>query len=103
MSDAFSDKVLSAVPDQVTGPVRKAADATAKFDPIELAHRAGIRSSHAYIGGFLSIILSIVTWSTSRAKPGDSKAQSDRWGIFIGHWAPTFFAIGLALKSKEND
>ena len=103
MTDSFSNKIDSVVPDEVSGPLKKVADKTAQFDPIELAHRAGIRSSHAYIGGFASIILSIITWSTSRAKPTDSKAQSDRWGIFIGHWAPTFFAIGLALKSKEND
>jgi hypothetical protein len=68
-----------------------------------MAHRAGVRSRHAYIGGFVSIILAIFAWSGSRAKPADSKSQSDRWGIFIGHWAPTFFAIGVALKLKEDD
>ena len=33
---------------------------------------------------------------------GDDKPQSDRWGIFIGHWAPTFFALGIALKHEEE-
>ena len=28
------------------------------------------------------------------------EAQSDRWGIFIGHWAPTFFAVDVALKKE---
>jgi hypothetical protein len=72
-----------------------------EFDPIETAHNLGIRSNHAYLGGFASIVIAIVAWSLSRGKKSDDKAQSDRWGIFIGHWAPTFFAIGLALKKTE--
>lgn len=73
----------------------------AGFDPIQLAHNLGIRSTHAYIAGFASVIVSLGTWLLSRARTPDDKAQSDRWGIFIGHWAPTFFAIGLALKTDE--
>jgi hypothetical protein len=72
-----------------------------EFDPIEKAHDLGIRSRHAYILGFASIGLSLGSWAVSRANKTDDKAQSDRWGIFIGHWAPTFFAIGLALARKE--
>jgi hypothetical protein len=71
------------------------------FNPIAAAHDFGLRSEYAYVAGFLSIGLSIAAWLVSRAKKSDDKAQSDRWGIFIGHWAPTFFAIGLALKSEE--
>ena len=63
----------------------------------------GVKSDYAYVGGFLSIILSYLSYFASRAKKGDDKAQSDRWGIFIGHWAPTFFAIGVALKLEEDD
>lgn len=73
------------------------------FNPITSAHEWGIRSEYAYIAGFASIILSIFAWLTSRARKSDDKAQSDRWGIFVGHWAPTFFAIGLALKAEEKD
>lgn len=71
-----------------------------EFDPIEKAHQLGLRSSHAYVAGFASIGLSLGAWLLSRGRK-DDKAQSDRWGIFVGHWAPTFFAIGLALRSKE--
>ena len=66
-------------------------------------HRLGIRSEYAYIAGFASIALSYVSYFVSRGKKGDDKAQSDRWGIFIGHWAPTFFAFGIALKLEENN
>lgn len=63
----------------------------------------GLTSNIAYIGGFGSIVLSLLTWFISRNKNGDDKAQSDRWGIFIGHWAPTFFGLGVALKLEETE
>ncbi|MFJ5085409.1 hypothetical protein [Streptomyces sp. NPDC088706] len=28
--------------------------------------------------------------------------RADRWGIFVGEWAPTFFGLGLALSRYEN-
>jgi len=80
----------------------KAVEQAAAFDPITTAHDLGLRSNHAYAAGFASIGVSLAAWLISRGKKDDSKAQSDRWGIFIGHWAPTFFAIGLALKHEER-
>ena len=35
-------------------------------------------------------------------KTEDSCAQADRWGLFVGEWAPTFFAIGIALGLEEQ-
>ena len=64
--------------------------------------RGASPSSSRYIGGFASIGASPASWAISRGKTGDSKAQSDRWGIFIGHWAPTFMALGVALKLEEK-
>ncbi len=64
--------------------------------------RVGFKSEYAYIGAFASIGLSLATWFISRNKTGDDKGQSDRWGIFIGHWAPTFMALGVALKLEET-
>ncbi len=69
---------------------------------IEKLHDAGIKSDYAYLGGFASIALSLTSWLVSRTRPADSKAQSDRWGIFVGHWAPTFFALGIALRLEEK-
>lgn len=69
---------------------------------IEMLHNAGIKSEYAYAGGFASIALSLISWLVSRSKKDHSKAQSDRWGIFVGHWAPTFFALGVALKLEER-
>lgn len=74
---------------------------TVAFNPIATVHEMGITSGHAYTAGFASIALSIAAWLMSRAKR-DDRAQSDRWGIFVGHWAPTFFTIGLALRAEEK-
>jgi hypothetical protein len=73
------------------------------MNPVKYLAKAGLRSEHAYIGSFASIALSLISWLISRGKKGDSKGQSDRWGIFIGHWAPTFMALGVALKLEEKD
>lgn len=65
----------------------------------------GLRSEHAYIGGFASIGLSVLSYFAARkaAKNGpDNKAQADRWGLYVGEWAPTFFALGVALKLEED-
>ena len=71
-------------------------------DPVRALSDAGFRSGWAYIGGFASIGLSLAAWAISRRTNSD-RAQADRWGIFIGHWAPTFFALGIALKQEEQE
>ena len=69
---------------------------------IKQLHEVGVRSEHVYLGGFASIALSFVSYFVSRKVKGDDKAQADRWGIFVGHWAPTFFALGVALRLEEK-
>ncbi|MGO2111637.1 MAG: hypothetical protein ACTH31_08495 [Pseudoclavibacter sp.] len=81
--------------------VKKAAEATS-WSPIRVLSGWGVRSGHGYTAGFAAIGISLVSWLVSRAKKDDSKAQSDRWGLFVGQWAPTFFALGIALKNEEK-
>jgi hypothetical protein len=70
---------------------------------IKKLHEMGVRSEHAYMAAFASIGLSIATWATSlKAEPGAGLDRADRWGIFIGEWAPTFFGLGLALSHYEQ-
>ncbi|EKX69051.1 hypothetical protein Sipo8835_17745 [Streptomyces ipomoeae] len=70
---------------------------------IKRLHDFGIRSEHAYMAAIGSIGASFVTWYTSlKAEPGTGLARADRWGIFIGEWAPTFFGLGLALSHYEQ-
>ncbi|KHL00957.1 hypothetical protein LK10_18355 [Sinomonas humi] len=69
---------------------------------LEKLHDMGMKSEYAYMAGFGSIGLSVLSWTFSRINPRHDRAQSDRWGIFVGHWAPTFFAIGIALRLEEK-
>lgn len=81
----------------------KQAAKAGPLDPIGALVAAGLPSRWAFTAGFASIALSFIAWGVSRAKPGDDRAQSDRWGIFVGHWAPTFFGLGIALRQREKD
>lgn len=63
----------------------------------------GLKSDYLYAAGLASVGLSYVSWAISRFSSDDSKAQSDRWGVFIGEWAPTFIALGTALKLQEQE
>ncbi|MCC3654327.1 hypothetical protein DMH02_016780 [Streptomyces sp. WAC 00631] len=70
---------------------------------IQKLHEKGLRSEHAYTAGFLSIGLSIAAWAASlKAEQGLGLDRADRWGIFVGEWAPTFFGVGLALSHYEQ-
>lgn len=94
---------MNSITEQAKQRVKIAADDMVKtMNPIKALSDVGVKSEWAYLGGFASIGLSLVTWLVSRGR-GDDKDQSDRWGIFIGHWAPTFFALGIALKHEELD
>ncbi len=60
-----------------------------------------MRAEHAYIAGAASIGLSIVAWAISMQTEHAGMARADRWGIFVGEWAPTFFALGNGLRTYE--
>ncbi|MEX5235842.1 hypothetical protein [Kocuria arenosa] len=68
---------------------------------ISTIQNLGIRSEHAYAAGFASIGLSVLSWAIDINVSHD-KAQADRWGLYVGQWAPTFFALGVALKLEET-
>lgn len=70
---------------------------------IKRLNQMGVKSEYAYAAGFGSIALTFLSWLVSRKKTPDSRAQSDRWGLFVGEWAPTFFVLGVALKLEEQD
>ncbi|MER6346558.1 hypothetical protein ACWC10_16670 [Streptomyces sp. NPDC001595] len=67
---------------------------------VKKLHDAGVKSEHAYLAATASIGLSLVSWLTSSRT--ENLERADRWGIFVGEWAPTFFALGLALANYEN-
>ena len=62
----------------------------------------GISSDLLQVLGFASVFASIATWRTA-AGSGDS-AHAERFGIFVGLWAPTFFALaGQVAIAEAND
>ncbi|MEV0310545.1 hypothetical protein AB0M50_49520 [Nonomuraea fuscirosea] len=69
---------------------------------IKKLHQMGVRSGHMYTAGLASIALSFGTWFMSKNTERAGLDRADRWGIFIGEWAPTFFALGVALRIEET-
>jgi hypothetical protein len=59
--------------------------------------------AHTSIGlGFASIGLTIAAWAKEKGKSEEERAHAERFGNFVGLWAPTFFLLGLyLLKLKE--
>lgn len=69
---------------------------------IKTLHKMGIKSNHCYMAGIASIGLSFATWLTSKNVEKAGMDRADRWGIFIGQWAPTLFCMGVALRIEET-
>ncbi len=59
-------------------------------------------STICFIFGFASIIGSIATWILTGGADAESKAHAERFGIFIGLWAPTFFALSTRLDRMDE-
>lgn len=60
----------------------------------------GISSDVLHLAALASIGGSILTWRAAKSK-GDP-AHAERFGIFIGLWAPTFFALADAVQQQET-
>ena len=54
----------------------------------------------SYAAGFASVAASIAIWNN---KKGQDEAHAERFGIFVGLWAPTFFAIGNGLDAATKN
>lgn len=69
---------------------------------IKALRSLGITSDIAYVAGLASIGASIAAWAGSRSQEDAPADKAERWGIFVGLWAPTFMALGNALKNEET-
>lgn len=67
---------------------------------IKAIHDLKITSSMAYGASFLSILLSIAIWSLRRE---EDLAHAERFGIFVGLWAPTLAILAHALEQHEQN
>lgn len=52
-----------------------------------------ILSSICFQAGMLSILLSITTWWILKSDEPEQAAHAERFGIFIGLWAPTLLIL----------
>jgi hypothetical protein len=50
-------------------------------------------STICFQGGLVSILLSIVIWWVLRGDDPEQQAHAERFGIFIGIWAPTLLIL----------
>lgn len=59
----------------------------------------GFNSTMMNVAGLGSIALSIAIWFLRQS---DDRANAERFGIFVGLWAPTFFALGNIFQQAEK-
>lgn len=50
-------------------------------------------SNLCFVLGFASIIGSIAIWYTTGGTTPETVAHAERFGIFVGLWAPTFLIL----------
>ena len=66
---------------------KTASDTVRQTDPETLR----VLSDVCFLAGFASIFGSIAIWAIKRA--AEDSAHAERFGIFVGLWAPTFFIL----------
>jgi hypothetical protein len=54
-------------------------------------------STMCFVLGFASIIASIAIWFLYKS---DDRAHAERFGIFVGLWAPTFLILSDRLLKR---
>ena len=69
---------------------------------VRMLQKMGLSSNSMYAMGFASIGLSVAAWAASLQIESAGMERADRWGIFVGQWAPTFFALGCAMRMEEQ-
>lgn len=56
------------------------------------------------IAGYASILASIAVWAIQggQAETAEEKAHGERFGIFVGLWAPTFFILSTRYQEAAE-
>jgi hypothetical protein len=52
--------------------------------------------------GAASILGSIAVWANARGETPEEAAHAERFGIFVGLWAPTFFVLADQLGRRAG-
>ena len=58
-----------------------------------------ILSTICFYAGFASIIGSILIWAFAKGDTPATLAHAERFGVFVGLWAPTFFILSSKFSS----
>lgn len=69
---------------------------------VKKLHEAGVRSEHAYLAGLLSVGASFAAWGVSLKGESQQLDRADRWGIFVGEWAPPSSASDWRLRTTRS-
>ncbi len=68
-----------------------------------MLRKTGLSSNVMYTMGLASIGASVASWVMSKNMEKSAGIdRADRWGIFVGLWAPTFLTIGCAMRLEEQ-
>lgn len=69
---------------------------------IKFFRKVGLSTDIMYALAFASIGVSIATWAAAKSKgDADTGAHAERFGVFIGLWAPTFVGLGNAIADHK--
>ena len=66
------------------------------------ARTADALSTTCVVLGGASIVASIATWASARGPDPEQTAHAERFGIFVGLWAPTFLILGDYLRRSAG-
>jgi len=70
------------------------------LEKLELSKDQMHKASDVALGlGLLSIAASVLTWFFTQSR---DKAHSERFGIFIGLWVPSFFILANHLARRAD-
>lgn len=89
-----------AAPDVVTPSAAPGVATTARG---ELAGLAGPLANACVAFAGASIVGSIAIWAAKRGRSPDERAHAERFGIFVGLWAPTFLGLAEQLRRVGGD
>ncbi len=67
------------------------------MNPVQLKKLGNV----CFVLGFASIVGSILIWFLTGGTEDGGKAHAERFGIFVGLWAPTFFILSNRFDRKR--
>ena len=65
--------------------------------------KSAMLSKICFVLGFVSIIGSIAIWYTTGGPDAEVQAHAERFGIFVGLWAPTFLILSNRLDPALHE